>query len=159
MPFPFRSELSKRAQKTQEQKNLKVPSTHSLKFTPFEVHLIVLCFVFGFGSVFSPSISVKGETSIARQSSLLQSQHLSCPARDRGGRSKQPWAALPWMLHSSLVSCAGGEEPHGKRFLCISRDWQRGGPTLLFFRSVPRKQSQICQGTRILTLGSEAGNK
>lgn len=63
------------------------------------------------------------------------------------------------MLRSSLMSCVGGGEPYVGRFLCISRGWQKGGGILLLFRSVPRRQSQMCQGTQILTLGSEAGNK
>lgn len=42
---------------------------------------------------------------------------------------------------------------------CASRDWQKRGwgPILLLFRSVPRMQSQMCQGTQILSRAVRLG--
>lgn len=95
---------------------------------------------------------MKGETSIARQaqfiakSALVLSQHRVGVGHTVVGRP---------ILDAPFIS---GELCRGRRTtwweIPVPLGTGRrgvGGPILLLFRSVPRMQSQMCQGTQILS--------
>lgn len=156
--FSFRSEPSERAQKTPEQKSQSPlypqPQVHSLWST---FNCTLFCFVFG--SVFSPSISVKGETSIARQVQFIAKSALVLSSQGRGWggahNHRQPYPGcsihLWWVVQ--------GEENHMEGGFCASLGAGRKGGPPCSSSDLSLGSRTRSPGTRILTLGNEAGNK